>query len=705
MSSNADPVTPDGTQTEQNAAPPTDDEYVRVLFTDEALPAATGKIAKLFQDISPEQQRHDAQAFYAFLKENKNPLRVNVGKKLLSALVIVPDSSKVTLIYGVGFGTADIGSESPIADKFLALSGEGSATLGPPDLRVLPPSLSESRNFLSPTDAEIKEALTQRGANFGPHLIAPRLVGGDNTKSLLQIAPLPAYFVLDGFERSLDAALVYERLLACSHESDMLLHARSFLRTALVGPFRANDEKPFVSAATWSAMPPSLAKEWRQERITSLFPSIFPSTPPATTPPTPVLTSSPMQEAFFTNLLRDFKSSMLPDNGTASSTTTGAATSTGSEFEKTLLKKMCGQDPACDDSVLPSWYSLLFQKNQDKKDKDHIVAELLAGSARFEDVDIPIYPELKKMILERNWVGGEAGGAPKYAYACYGISPFAMLDLSEDQIADMEFTHSYLLASSSVAPADIKSAKSKVLAKVPDCSTKWLQVLKRFTNLLFLVFTPSSPLYRRCLEIIKALWQYPSEVIAKLPLHAKASILWILHLQSRHFAHGKMVPVDGGAETCLPAFEQMYHSICSSNIHLVSVAGLPTKLTSTLPPEKGKRPAADGKGDEDAGTAKKKKKQEDKAWNAKLKAALEEPLRVARSPGLQQIKTYCGLTEGDPVLPNTSARDCRHYLLLGCCRYGSSCKFAHGTASDAQATAAIAKMEKFIAAPEGLRGN
>ena len=66
------------------------------------------------------------------------------------------------------------------------------------------------------------------------------------------------------------------------------------------------------------------------------------------------------------------------------------------------MKRMCGQDAACDDSVLPAWYSSLFQKNQDKKDRDHIVAEVLARPARFEDVELPIYPELKKMVLERN---------------------------------------------------------------------------------------------------------------------------------------------------------------------------------------------------------------------------------------------------------------------------------------------------------------
>jgi len=46
------------------------------------------------------------------------------------------------------------------------------------------------------------------------------------------------------------------------------------------------------------------------------------------------------------------------------------------------------------------WPPLL--NNQDKKDKDHIVAALLTKPGRFEDDDISIYPTLKKMILERN---------------------------------------------------------------------------------------------------------------------------------------------------------------------------------------------------------------------------------------------------------------------------------------------------------------
>lgn len=311
------------------------------------------------------------------------------------------------------------------------------------------------------------------------------------------------------------------------------------------------------------------------------------------------------------------------------------------------------------------------------------------------------------MNLERNWVGGEAGGTPKYAYACYAITPFAMLDLTEDKIADMELTASYLLASSSIAPVDIKSSKEKFLAKVSACSTEWMQVLKPFTNLLFLVFTPASPLYWKCLNIVKTLWDYPPEVISQLPLHAKSSILWILHLQSRHFAHRKMVMDASGVDICLPAFSQMYHSICSSNVHLVSVAGLPSQLMSA-PTNKGKRTGTEaqpGAEEVDNPTKKKKRHQEEKPWNAKLKAALTEPLCLSRSPGLSQIKTYCGLAAGDNILPNTTPTDCRHYLLLGCCRYEPSCRFVHGTATDEQATTALSKLENNIPALDGLRGN
>ena len=86
----------------------------------------------------------------------------------------------------------------------------------------------------------------------------------------------------------------------------------------------------------------------------------------------------------------------------------------------------------------------------------------------------------------------------------------------------------------------------------------------------------------------------------------------------------------------------------------------------------------------------------------KAEEALTEPLRVSQSPGPSQIKTYCGLAAGDNILPNTTPTDCRHYLLLGCCRYGPSCRFVHGTATNEQAAAALSKLEKDISTSDGL---
>ena len=75
--------------------------------------------------------------------------------------------------------------------------------------------------------------------------------------------------------------------------------------------------------------------------------------------------------------------------------------------------------------------------------------------------------EKRGEIVGGGWVGGEAGGQPKYAYACYGVSPFAMLDLSDDIIANMDLTASFLCKLSAVTLKDLKSSKVRLVATVP----------------------------------------------------------------------------------------------------------------------------------------------------------------------------------------------------------------------------------------------
>lgn len=143
----------------------------------------------------------------------------------------------------------------------------------------------------------------------------------------------------------------------------------------------------------WTAMIPTEAKKWRKERIDSLFPSIFNMVTNPTTPTTP------NNESLILQLIAQMQqSAQTPLTVTPASLTnsTNTVPTKTSVFKKRLLKRLCGHMPQVDESVLPVWSNTLFQAHQDNKDKDHIVAKLLSSPGRFEDVDIPIYPELKK---------------------------------------------------------------------------------------------------------------------------------------------------------------------------------------------------------------------------------------------------------------------------------------------------------------------
>ena len=55
-------------------------------------------------------------------------------------------------------------------------------------------------------------------------------------QAIMQIAPILAYFVYDGFQQDLDAALIYERLMNHSTTDDSVLtHLKEFLLACLTG--------------------------------------------------------------------------------------------------------------------------------------------------------------------------------------------------------------------------------------------------------------------------------------------------------------------------------------------------------------------------------------------------------------------------------------------------------------------------------------
>ena len=80
---------------------------------------------------------------------------LNGDDSFFTALVSVPDSNKVKVIYGLGMGTAGIGHVSEVSGKLLALFDKGGGVLGPTQFVVLDAQLRVKTELLNLTSAEV----------------------------------------------------------------------------------------------------------------------------------------------------------------------------------------------------------------------------------------------------------------------------------------------------------------------------------------------------------------------------------------------------------------------------------------------------------------------------------------------------------------------------------------------------------------------
>ena len=89
----------------------------------------------------------------------------------------------------------------------------------------------------------------------------------------MQIAPIPPYFVYDGFEQDLDAALVLERLISVNPSvNNMLTHLKLFLNSCL-SEHNAGDCKPYFVGTALLAAPNIPERRWDKEKFARCFPT------------------------------------------------------------------------------------------------------------------------------------------------------------------------------------------------------------------------------------------------------------------------------------------------------------------------------------------------------------------------------------------------------------------------------------------------
>ena len=99
--------------------------HVSILHLTVLLPAPTGDVSKVIQSVPVGDQRKQAEDFFAFLVAPNPTLSwLNEGTTCYVALVNVPKSSLVKVVYGIGFGSSPIGAiASQVEGKLLFLQG------------------------------------------------------------------------------------------------------------------------------------------------------------------------------------------------------------------------------------------------------------------------------------------------------------------------------------------------------------------------------------------------------------------------------------------------------------------------------------------------------------------------------------------------------------------------------------------------------
>ena len=692
--------------------------YLATFYTGQ-LPAARGTVATaMAAQGPPATQRDNAEAMYQFLLDPQNDLRdLNGDDSVFTAVVSIPASGKVKVIYGMGFGTAGIGQASPIQGKLLALYGEGGGILGPAQAIVLDATLRDSVRMKNLTDAEI-EAVFQSG-NHSVDAMVQRASNVQQESTMMKIAPIPTYMVWDGLDKDLDAAMVYERLRDCQHPSAMRTHALTFLRTCMVGRWRDNDEKPFLPADRFFTMLPPEARIWGSSRFNRLFPALGPTQTPATPPRTvpPAGPAPPIQQAtqggqgviqMDADTLRQFLQA-APTAGAPAAVTPDSSKEDGtfkvSEGEKARMKRMCGIDADAGDECFPRWFRDIFAKHQDDISKAQLIAECIDATWILEDAEVPLYPALLKTIRTRNWTAQDLGKRAALVNAASGLSPFAMVDLTEDDIAEMTQASTDLANATSVSILDHKAARAKITAATPKDAQGFLLMLKRYTNLLFALFSAQSPLYVQMYGIVKALREYSLTARENLSHEVKTSILWIILLQSRWFAQGKMV----GTNACLGEFTNMVNLIKAKNCAGITHDEVPSKLllhhqagskrtAADTDTRQGGNPPAD-----DTSTTSKKRQRLNHPHSKELAEFFKDADTAAGTPSLKRICEYCGITP-EQLVPDLGPDDCRNHLVTGRCMFGSACKFHHRTATKKQIAAITSKLERYKKDPLGLKG-
>jgi len=359
------------------------------------------------------------------------------------------------------------------------------------------------------------------------------------------------------------------------------------------------------------------------------------------------------------------------------------------ELESTLI--MCGKNPDSHHSLLPQWFQDCAEKGMTDSYRMRLIRKHIMLHQKYDDAEIPITATLLKNINKRNWLGKDGNiKRPSLLNASEGLSPFIVLDLDEDEVTRINDTEDALTRASTVTMQDITNLKKRMTPKIPATANDFMLLLKRFANLLFALFSEDCPFYKCAVKIVEALKEFSRVVREAMSTITKASILWIILLQSHTFALGD--------DVILAEFTAMHVNLVSKQGNIYH-AEVPQALiaTSSLTSQKRKQKTQDTEDKPEA----KKPRHNPNNWHPTLKAKLSGPMAKAGFPNFTQIMQY---VDKDPqeIISDKSSW-CTPNAFFGRCYLGEKCKRQHKVVTDAQAEKIVTMLDKFIQKPEEIK--
>jgi hypothetical protein len=696
---------------------PTETQFQSIHW-DGNMPDAQGPIAKIFNAVpKPDQIKH-CEKMTQFLLNQTDLVTLNLDTTLVPFIIAVPGNTrKVRVVFGVGSGFGLNGiNENPLQNTVLALHGEHEHNVTIPTVHALPSDTLALLEFNIPTD---KDYNTDRLkiANDTPNNKHHWFKHKDlrNECSMPLAIPIPAFIILDAFDKDIDSVIIFERIMSLPEDDKLPDATKTFILNflkATVVKSTVTENNVKLQDSLFYSQPTPLANKWKSIRLKQLLPTLI--NPPAADPNTtaagaaqPLALNAELIATIIRAARGDARNEQVGEeeakeneDNAATDTNDGTLGLSESAFAKLLT--MCGVAQGCPDEVPPLW-TTLAEKGATKVDKESEVRKTLAKAIRWKEAKVKPLTTLISMIAKRQFEGDLT--VSTLASATKGLTPFAVPCMTQSEVDNINEYEQALAQATATTMSDVKA--NKIKASAPGTHAGLLKVVRRFGNLVFAIFSEDSPLFIQIDGIVEDLENFEDTAQANMSKQSIASILWILHLQSRHFAAGLMT----GDQAILAEFQHMRNSI---RMKLpIQHGDVPRELYVQPTSTQNKRPNDrffndDGAKDNDPkrprnGNSSTEFVSRDDIYHPKIKAALDPIYTMLRhKPLIRTMCTKAGINQSQ-LFPNSDNKLCIKAQIQGRCF--ANCKLKHEKVSDADAEIALKALKKVIDKPELLKVN